>query len=70
MSSLGECMRRWGSLFLCIGFGPATSGLPEGQTDYDQGRKAEALQDYDAAFAYYQKAAKANPFNRQLQDQN
>jgi len=56
-------MRRWGSLFLCIGFGLLTSGCPKGKPDYDQGKKAEALQDYDAAFAYYQKAAKANPFN-------
>jgi general secretion pathway protein D len=56
-------MRRWGSLFLCIGFGLLTSGCPKGKPDYDQGKKAEALQDYDAAFNYYQKAAKANPFN-------
>lgn len=56
-------MRRWGSLFLCIGFGLLTSGCPKGKPDYDQGKKAEALQDYDAAYAYYQKAAKANPFN-------
>jgi general secretion pathway protein D len=56
-------MRRWGSLFLCIGFGLLTSGCPKGKPDYDQGNKADALQDYDAAFAYYQKAAKANPFN-------
>jgi general secretion pathway protein D len=56
-------MRRWGSLFLCIGFGLLTSGCPKGKPDYDEGKKAEALQDYDAAFAFYQKAAKADPFN-------
>jgi general secretion pathway protein D len=56
-------MRRWGSLFLCIGFGLLASGCPKGKPDYDQGKKAEALQDYDAAYTYYQKAAKADPFN-------
>jgi general secretion pathway protein D len=56
-------MRRWGSLFLCIGFGLLASGCPKGKPDYDEGKKAEALQDYDAALAFYQKAAKADPFN-------
>ncbi len=56
-------MRRWGSLFLCIGFGLLASGCPKGKPDYDQGKKAEALQDYDAAFVFYQKAAKTNPYN-------
>jgi len=56
-------MRCWGSLFLCIGFGLMTSGCPKGKPDYSEGKKAEALQDYDAAFAFYQKAAKADPFN-------
>jgi len=56
-------MSRWGSLFLCIGFGLLASGCPKGKPDYNQGNKAEALQDYDAAFTYYQKAAKADPFN-------
>jgi general secretion pathway protein D len=56
-------MSRWGSLFLCIGFGLLASGCPKGKPDYNQGNKAEALQDYDAAYTYYQKAAKADPFN-------
>jgi general secretion pathway protein D len=56
-------MRRWGSLFLCIGLGVLASGCPKGKPDYNEGKKAEALQDYDAAFAFYQKAAKADPFN-------
>lgn len=56
-------MTRWGSLLLCIGFGLLASGCPKGKPDYDQGKKAEALQDYDAAYNYYQKAAKADPFN-------
>jgi general secretion pathway protein D len=56
-------MRRWGSLFLCIGFGLLAAGCPKGQPDYNQGKKAETLQDYDAALGYYQKALKADPYN-------
>jgi general secretion pathway protein D len=56
-------MRRWGSLFLCVGFGLLTAGCPKGQPDFTQGKKAETLQDYDAAYIYYQKAVKADPSN-------
>src|SRR2546430_3648255 len=56
-------MRRWGSLFLCVGLGLLAVGCPKGQPDYSQGKKAETLQDYDAAFVFYQKAAKAAPYN-------
>src|SRR5713226_1964759 len=56
-------MRRLGSLFLCVGLGLLAAGCPKGQPDYNQGKKAETIQDYDAAFAYYQKAAKADPYN-------
>jgi general secretion pathway protein D len=56
-------MHRWGSLFLCIGVGLLASGCPKGKPDYSEGKKAEALEDYDAAFAFYQKAAKADPYN-------
>ncbi|HUC52757.1 MAG TPA: hypothetical protein VMR90_01845 [Candidatus Cybelea sp.] len=56
-------MSRWGSLFLCVGFGLLTAGCPKGQPDFNQGRKAETLQDYDAAYVFYQKAVKADPHN-------
>src|SRR6266513_3152545 len=56
-------MRRCGSLSLCVGFGLLAAGCPKGQPDYNQGKKAETIQDYDAAFVYYQKAAKADPYN-------
>ncbi|HEV1996003.1 MAG TPA: cohesin domain-containing protein [Candidatus Acidoferrum sp.] len=56
-------MRRWGSLFLCVGFGLLAAGCPKGQPDFNQGKKAETIQDYDAAFVFYQKAAKADPYN-------
>src|SRR5258708_34018527 len=60
---LGECMRRWGSLFLCVGFGLLATGCPKGQPDFNQGKKAETIQDYDAAFVFYQKAVKKDPYN-------
>src|SRR5712692_10371397 len=56
-------MRRWGSLFLCVGFGLLAAGCPKGQPDFNQGKKAETVQDYDAAFVFYQKALKADPYN-------
>ena len=56
-------MRRWGNLLLCVGFGLLAAGCPKGEPDFTQGKKAEALQDYDAAFNFYQKAAKADPYN-------
>jgi len=56
-------MRRWGTVVLCIGVGLLAAGCPKGGGDYNQGAKAEALQDYDAAFTYYQKALKSDPHN-------
>ena len=56
-------MRRWGNLLLCAGFGLLAAGCPKGRTDFDQGKKAETLRDYDAAFNFYQKAAKTDPYN-------
>src|SRR5713226_808795 len=56
-------MRRWESLFLCVCFGLLAAGCPKGQPDFNQGKKAETIQDYDAAFVFYQKAVKANPYN-------
>jgi general secretion pathway protein D len=56
-------MRRWENIVLCVGLGLLTAGCPKGKDDYSQGRKAESVQDYDAALNYYQKALKANPNN-------
>ncbi len=58
-------MRRWGSLLLCAGLGLLAAGCPKGQPVFNQGKKAEELQDYDAAYNYYQKALKADPNNAQ-----
>src|SRR5260370_8532383 len=56
-------MRRWGNLLLSVGFGLLAAGCPKGRTDFDQGKKAEMLQDYDTAFNFYQKAVKTDPYN-------
>jgi general secretion pathway protein D len=58
-------MRRWNMLVLCVAVGLLTSGCPKGQTDFKEGRRAEHLQDYDAAYDYYQKALKNDPENAQ-----
>jgi general secretion pathway protein D len=56
-------MQRWAAVILCIGTGLAVAGCPKGNNDFNQGVKAETLQDYDSAFLYYQKAAKSDPYN-------
>jgi len=56
-------MRRCSSVILCIGMGLFAVGCPKGQTDYSKGRKAETIEDYDAALEFYQKALKSDPNN-------
>jgi general secretion pathway protein D len=56
-------MRRWGKVLLSVGLGLLAAGCPKGKTDYKQGKKAESVQDYDAALDYYQKALKSDPYN-------
>src|SRR5882762_3553179 len=58
-----SAMHRWGSLLLCLGIGLLATGCPKGKTEFKEGKKAETLQDYDAALTYYQKAVKADPYN-------
>jgi general secretion pathway protein D len=56
-------MRRCATAILCVSLGLLGAGCPKGNSDFNQGRKAESLQDYDAAFEFYQKALKADPNN-------
>jgi len=56
-------MCRWGKIILFAGISLAVAGCPKGRTDFNHGRKAQNLQDYDAAFDYYQKALKTDPEN-------
>src|SRR6266436_4695469 len=54
-------MHRWGKIALLAGLSLAAAGCPKGELDYSKGRKAETLQDYDAALEFYQKALKSDP---------
>ncbi len=56
-------MRRCSSVILCVGMSLLAAGCPKGQTDYSKGRKAETIQDYDAALEFYTKALKSDPNN-------
>ena len=56
-------MRRWGNSITCVVAGLLAAGCPKGNPHYSDGRKAEDIQDYDAALAYYQKALAAEPNN-------
>jgi general secretion pathway protein D len=56
-------MRRLSKLILFLGAVFLAAGCPKSRKDYAQGRKAEHLQDYDAAYDYYQKALKNDPEN-------
>jgi general secretion pathway protein D len=56
-------MHRWGIIVLFAGISLAVAGCPKGTSDFNQGRKAQDLHDYDAAFEYYQKALKSDPQN-------
>jgi general secretion pathway protein D len=60
-------MRGWSRLILCVGIGVLGAGCPKGKPDYQQGRKAETLKDYDAAYDFYQKALQADPENAEYQ---
>src|SRR6202046_4054651 len=60
-------MRGWTKIILCAGVGILAAGCPKGKPDYQQGRKAENLQDYDAAYDFYQKALKEQPENAEYQ---
>jgi general secretion pathway protein D len=60
-------MHRWGKIVLFVGIAITVAGCPKGRTDFNQGRKAQDLHDYDAAFEYYQKALKTDPENAEYQ---
>jgi general secretion pathway protein D len=60
-------MRGWSKTVLCVGVGLLAAGCPKGKPEYQQGRRAENLQDYDAAYDFYQKALKSEPENAEYQ---
>jgi general secretion pathway protein D len=59
-------MRSWGKLVLCVGTCLLAAGCPKSAQQYTAGQKAENIQDYDSALAYYQKALAANPNNASI----
>jgi general secretion pathway protein D len=60
-------MRGWSKAILCVSVGLFAVGCPKGKEDYQQGQKAQNLQDYDAAYDFYQKALKSEPENAEYQ---
>jgi general secretion pathway protein D len=56
-------MKRLAKVLGCVAVSLLAVGCPKGKPDYNQGMKAESLQDYDAAYDYYQKALKGDPGN-------
>jgi tetratricopeptide (TPR) repeat protein len=56
-------MHEWGKIAMFAGISLAAAGCPKGRTNFNQGRKAQDLQDYDAAFEHYQQALKTDPGN-------
>src|SRR6266436_2712385 len=59
-------MRSWGKLVLCVGSCLLAAGYPKSTQQYNAGQKAENIQDYDTALAYYQKALAGDPRNASL----
>src|SRR5882724_10826620 len=59
-------MRSWGKLVLCVGTCVLAAGCPKTTQQYNAGQKAENIQDYDSALAYYQKALAGDPRNASL----
>src|ERR1700722_14075164 len=60
------CLRRtkWLGLLACaVVF---LAGCPKGNQDYDAGRKAENLQDYDTALVHYDAALRTDPANAEF----
>jgi tetratricopeptide (TPR) repeat protein len=56
-------LRRLVCVLLLTGVATAIGGCPKPNTDYQAGRRAEAVNDYDTAVVHYQKALNADPNN-------
>jgi general secretion pathway protein D len=53
------------TIYLCLLAGAATLfiGCPKANQDFEQGRKAEAIEDYDTALVHYERALRSSPTN-------
>jgi general secretion pathway protein D len=56
-------LRRSGYLLLLVATALLLGGCPKGNQDYEEARKANALQDYDTALVHYERALRADPTN-------
>jgi general secretion pathway protein D len=56
-------LRRCGYLSILVAVALFLGGCPKGNTDYQEARKAAALQDYDTALVHYERAARSEPNN-------
>ena len=56
-------LRRTAYLAVLVCAAVVLAGCPKGNQDYDAGRKAEAVQDYDTALVHYERALRAEPSN-------
>jgi general secretion pathway protein D len=53
------------TFYICLLAGAATllAGCPKANQDFDEGRKAEAIEDYDTALVHYERAVRSAPTN-------
>jgi general secretion pathway protein D len=56
-------LRRKIYLFFIAGAAILVGGCPQNNQDFEQGRKAESIQDYDTALVHYQRALRSSPMN-------
>jgi len=61
--NISRCPTRRKGVLLLACAGLALAGCSAGNQQFDAGKKAEAIQDYDSAVVYYQRALKADPTN-------
>ena len=54
---------RYGGIFAISMAMLVLAGCPKGNQEYNQGRKSEAVDDYDSAVVHYDRALKADPLN-------
>jgi len=60
---ISEVFLRRSTCVAVLAFALLLAGCPKGNQDYDAGRKAEAIQDYDTALVHYEQALRADPTN-------
>jgi general secretion pathway protein D len=59
-------LRRCGYLSVLLATALLLGGCPKGNQDYEEARKAAALQDYDTALVHYERAARSDPNNAEF----